>query len=55
MTNDVYHEVVKALAYGKTPAEISEIMEVPQSAVEEIPAVEVEAKRAELKVMGYIR
>lgn len=54
MTNDVYREVVKALAYGKTPAEVSEVMGVSKSAVESIAEEEITAKRSELKAKGYI-
>ena len=54
MTNDIYREVVKALAYGKSVEEVSNIMEVPRSEVEKIPENEVAAKRAELKRKGYI-
>ena len=55
MTDDIRREVVKALAYGKGPAEIAAVMEVSVEQVKSIPQEEINAKRAELKGKGYIR
>lgn len=55
MTPDVYREVVKALAYGKSTAEICSIMGVSEKDVNSIPRVAIDCKREELKGKGYIR
>ena len=56
MTNDVYNECVKALAYGYSAADVASIMEVPESeVVKSIDDEKVAAKREELKGKGYIR
>ena len=55
MTNDVYNECVKALAYGYRAADVASIMEVPESEVKSIDGEKVAAKREELKGKGYIR
>ena len=55
MTSDIYREVVKALAYGKSTAEVCSIMGVSEKDVNSIPRAEIERKREELKGRGYIR
>ena len=55
LTNDVYNECVKALAYGYSAADVASIMEVPEEEVKSIADEEVAAKREELKGKGYIR
>ena len=37
LSNDVYRECVKALAYGKTPKEIAQVMSVDERDVKAIP------------------
>ena len=37
MTNDIYNECVKALAYGYTAATVAATMEVPEEEVRNIP------------------
>lgn len=54
LSNDVYRECVKALAYGKSAKEVSEVMNVSESDVESIPDSEVLKKYEYLKQMGYI-
>ena len=55
MTNDVYNECVKALAYGYSAADVASIMEVPEEEVKSNDDEKVAAKREELKGKGYIR
>lgn len=55
MTNDIYNECVKALAYGYTAATVAATMEVPEVEVKSIDDEKVAAKREELKGKGYIR
>ena len=54
MTSDVHREVVKALAYGKTNAEIRTCMDVSDKDIKSINEKEIAAKRKELKAKGYI-
>ena len=54
LPNDIYRECVKALAYGKTPKEISEIMDVDELDVKSIPQAHVKTEREYLIQMGYI-
>lgn len=55
MTNDVYNECVKALAYGYSAAQVAATMEVSEEEVRNIPREKVAAKCEELKGKGYIR
>ena len=55
MTSDIYREVVKALAYGKTVDEICLVTGVTPGEVKSIGDEEIAAKRAELRGKGYIR
>ena len=54
LSNDLYRECIKALAYGKTPKEISEIMGVDGIDVKSIPQAHVKTEREYLRQMGYI-
>lgn len=54
LSNDVYRECVKALAYGKSPKEISVIMGVDEIDVKSIPQAHVKTEREYLRQMGYI-
>lgn len=54
MNNPTRKEILKALAYGKTHAEIKAAMNVSDEAINSITAEEVAAKRDELKGMGFI-
>lgn len=54
LSNDVYRECVKALAYGKTPKEIAEVMDVDERDVKSIPQAHVKTEREYLIQMGYI-
>lgn len=55
MTSDIKREVIKALAYGKSPDEIAAVMEIPVEEVQNIKNSEVNVKRAELIAKGYIK
>ena len=55
MTNDVYREVVKALAYGKSIVEIRDVMGVSAAEIKSIGKEEIAAKRAELQRKGYVK
>ena len=54
LSNDIYRECVKALAYGKTPKEIAQVMNVSEIDVKSIPQAHVKTEREYLKQMGYI-
>lgn len=54
MNIQVERECVKALAYGKTAAEIAAVMNVPLEEVESISSEKVSAERNYLRSMGYI-
>lgn len=54
LSNDVYRECVKALAYGKSPKEISAVMGVDEIDVKSIPQAHVKTEREYLKQMRYI-
>lgn len=54
LSNDVYRECVKALAYGKTPKEIAEVMGVPEIEVKSIPQPHVKSEKEYLIQMGFI-
>lgn len=55
LSNDVYRECVKALAYGKTPKEIAQVMSVDERDVKAIPHSHVKAEREYLVQMGFIK
>lgn len=55
MNTDERREVIKALAYGKSHAEIRECMGVTDDDINSVTVAEVDAKHAELKAKGYIR
>lgn len=55
MNTDERREVIKALAYGKSHAEIRECMGVTDDDIDSVTVAEVDAKREELKGKGYIR
>lgn len=55
MNADERREVVKALAYGKTNAEIRLCMEVSDEEIQSITEREIVAKSAELRAKGYIK
>ena len=55
MNTDERREVIKALAYGKSHAEIRECMGVTDDDINSVAVTEVDAKREELKGKGYIR
>ena len=55
MTNDVYREVVKALAYGKSIVEIRDVMGVSAAEIKSIGKEEIAAKREELQRKGYVK
>ena len=55
LSNDVYRECVKALAYGKTPKEIAQVMNVDERDVKAIPQSHVKAEREYLTQMGFIK
>lgn len=48
-------EVIKALAYGKSFAEIRRCMNVSDDLIHSCTLKEIEAKRQELKDKGYIK
>jgi len=54
LSNDVYRECVKALAYGKSSKEISAVMGVDEIDVKSIPQAHVKTEREYLRQMGYI-
>lgn len=54
MNNDISREVVKALAYGKSHAEIRECMNVTDDDINSVTVAEVDVKHAELKAKGYV-
>lgn len=54
LSNDVYRECVKALAYGKTAKEISAVMGVDEIDVKSIPQAHVKTEREYFVQMGYI-
>lgn len=54
LSNDIYRECVKALAYGKTPKEIAQVMNVDERDVKSIPQAHVKTEREYLIQMGYI-
>lgn len=55
MTNDVYREVVKALAYGKFIVEIRDVTGVSTAEIKSIGKEEIAAKREELRRKGYVK
>ena len=55
LSNDVYRECVKALAYGKTPKEIAQVMNVDERELKAIPQSYVKAEREYLVQMGFIK
>ena len=54
MNTDERREVIKAIAYGKSPAEIRECMGVTDDDIDSVTAAEVDAKHAELRAKGYV-
>ena len=54
LSNDIYRECVKALAYGKTSKEIAQVMNVDERDVKAIPQAHVKTEREYLRQMGYI-
>lgn len=57
MTDQKYMEIVKALAYGETPAQIAVAENVQQAEVERIAAQDAEKvslRREQLKEAGYL-
>lgn len=55
MSGAIHCEIVKALAYGKTRAEIRRVMKVSEEEIDRVTAEEVAAKREQLRKAGYIR
>lgn len=55
LSNDIYRECVKALAYGKTPKEIAQVMNVDERDVKAISQSHVKAEREYLTQMGFIK
>lgn len=57
MSEQTINEIIKALAYGKTPQQIAEAEEISVSAVQEIQqscAAEIAEEQEELRKAGYI-
>lgn len=54
MTDQTRREVIKARAYGKTEAEIVNIMGVTPEDVQSVAQSEIDDQRQYLKEMGYI-
>lgn len=54
LSNDVYRECVKALAYGKSAEEVAKVMNVSEVDVKIIPQSHIKTEREYLIEMGYI-
>lgn len=56
MRPEIHKEIIKALAYGKTAAEIKEAMPgVTDAEISAIPQDVIDKRRASLAEKGYIR
>ena len=54
ITDQTRREIIKARAYGKTEAEIIDIMGVTSDDVKSVSQGEIDDERAYLKEMGYV-